>query len=138
MLIGLFGQKGHLINDKGLIKYGTNSFLCALLFTIPQLNKKYPFRLYTFIILFLFMALRYDYGNDYMNYYNIHTVINSGVTLWRNYEILFHKLNLMIPNYYIFITVTSLFYLIVIGYLIKSNLEIKQYWFAILILLINP
>lgn len=113
-------------------------FLVALFFTIPELNKKYPFRIFTFFILFMFMALRYDYGNDYRSYFNIHTSINDGLTAWGSSDILFRTLNIAIPNFYIFIALISMIYLIMIWYLIKNNLKVNQYWFAVLLLLINP
>lgn len=113
-------------------------FLGALFCTIPELNKKYPFRFFTFAILFMFMALRYDYGNDYMSYFDIHTSINAGLNAWGADDTLFRILNIAIPNFFVMIALISLFYLIVVWYLIKNNLKTNQYWFAILLLLINP
>jgi len=113
-------------------------FLIALFCMIPELNKKYPFRFFTFAILFLFMALRYDYGNDYMNYFYNHALMNAGVYAWGSNDFLFYLLNISVPNFYALIVAISLFYIITVRYLIKNNLEVKQYWFAILILLINP
>lgn len=113
-------------------------FLCALFCTIPELNKKYPFRFFTFAILFLFMALRYDYGNDYMTYFNNHTLMNAGLSAWGANDFLFRVLNIAIPNFFVLIALISLFYLIVVWYLIKNNLKVNQYWFAVLLLLINP
>lgn len=113
-------------------------FLGALFCTIPELNKKYPFRFFTFAILFMFMALRYDYGNDYMSYLDSHTSINAGLYAWGADDTLFRILNIAIPNFFVMIALISLFYLIVVWYLIKNNLKVNQYWFAILLLLINP
>lgn len=112
--------------------------LIALIFSIPQLNKKYPFRFFTFFILYIFMALRYDYGNDYMSYFNNHALMNAGREAWGSSDILFYIINVLTPNFFVFIGITSMFYIISIRYLIKKNLVINQYWFAILILLINP
>ena len=113
-------------------------FISALIFSIPSLNKKIPFFFFTFAILYLFLALRYDYGNDYMSYLNIHTRINEGLPSWGQTDLLFYRLNLLIPNFDAFIALTSLFYIVTIWYLIKNNLVKNQYWFAVLILLINP
>ncbi|QII82416.1 EpsG family protein [Jeotgalibaca arthritidis] len=113
-------------------------FLGALFCTIPELNKKYPFRFFTFAILFMFMALRYDYGNDYMSYLDIHTSINAGLYAWGADDTLFRILNIAVPNFFVMIALISLFYLIVVWYLLKINLKVSQYWFAVLILLINP
>jgi hypothetical protein len=113
-------------------------FLAALFCTFPDLNRKYPFRFYTFAILFIFLALRYDYGNDYMGYLEIHTALNSGLPAWGQSNILFKNLNLLIPNFYVFIAIVSFFYIYSIYYLINKNIKIRRYWFAVLILLINP
>lgn len=113
-------------------------FLSALFCTIPELNKKYPFRFFTFAILFMFMALRYDYGNDYMGYLVIHENINAGLEAWGADDTLFKILNIAIPNFFVMIALLSLFYLIVVWYLIKDNLKVNQYWFAVLLLLMNP
>jgi hypothetical protein len=112
--------------------------LTSLFFSYPELNKKYPFRFFTFATLFLFMSLRFNYGNDYMGYYNNHSLMNAGVSAWGTSDYLFYLLNVSIPNFFIFIAVISLFYLATVYHLIKTNLRVKDYWFAILILLINP
>lgn len=113
-------------------------FIIALFCMIPDLNKKYPFRYFALAVLFLFMALRYDYGNDYMDYYNNHILINAGHDAWGSRDFLFNILNKLTPDFFLLIAIISLFYIITINYLIKKNLNIKQYWFATLILLINP
>lgn len=113
-------------------------FLIALFFTFPDLNKKYPFHIFTFSSLFLFLALRYDYGNDYMLYFNIHSAINRGLPAWGENDILFKHLNLLIPNFYCFIVIISFFYILTIYYLIRRNFNVQEYWFPIMLLLINP
>lgn len=141
MWTGLFGGNHFdwiYIYGKEYDKMVHAIFLIALFCTFPDLNKKYPFWIFTFGILFIFLALRYDYGNDYMSYYNIHTAINAGLSTWGAGDAIFRNLNLLIPNFYLFIAVTSMFYIISICYLIKKNLQVKQYWFAVLLLLINP
>lgn len=113
-------------------------FLIALLCMMPELNKKYPYRIFSFAVLFLFLALRFDYGNDYMGYFDIHSALSAGLPAWGQSDILFKNLNVLIPNFYIFIAVISLFYIFTIHFLISKNLNVRSYWFAILILLINP
>lgn len=110
----------------------------ALLLLTPSLNKKYPFYVFSFAVLFLFLALRYDFGNDYMNYYIIHTNINAGVKTWGNEDVLYRYINLLIPNFYLFVTVLSAFYISTILFMIRKNLKKSNYWLAVLILLINP
>ncbi|MFD0826425.1 EpsG family protein [Neobacillus sp. M.A.Huq-85] len=113
-------------------------FLFALFFTFPDLNKRYPVYIITFFSLFLFLALRYDYGNDYMQYYSIHNLFVNGQSAWGENDILFKYLNLLIPNFYLFIAITSLFYILTIYLLIKKNLRVKDYWLSVMLLLINP
>ncbi|WP_277673360.1 EpsG family protein [Piscibacillus halophilus] len=105
---------------------------------IPELNKKYPFYILSFGVLFLFLALRYDYGNDYMSYYQSHELINAGFEAWGSSDVLYRLTNLLIPNFYVLVAFLSLFYIGTIFFLVKYNLYRKQYWFAVLILLINP
>lgn len=73
-----------------------------------------------------------------MGYYSIYSLINTGLSSWGQNDVLFKYLNLLIPNFFLFIALISLFYILVIYYMIKENLGIKQYWFATLLLLINP
>ena len=113
-------------------------FLLVLLCMIPQLNRKYPFYIFGFIILLLFMSLRYNYGNDYKSYENMHYFTNNGYIISGESDYLFSKLMMLIKNFDLFILVISVFYLLVIFTLIKNNLSTKQYWFAIIILLSNP
>lgn len=87
----------------------------------------------------MYLALRYDFGNDYMSYYWIHEAINEGrQSSLGNGDLLYQTLNLVIPNFYVFIAFISFFYICTIAYLIKNNLYRSEYWFAVLLLLINP
>jgi hypothetical protein len=108
------------------------------LFSLPKINKKIPFVSFTFIILLLFLAFRYNYGNDYMAYFSIHQALNAGQPAWGGSDILFKLINIIIPNFYIYIFVISLFYMFIIYYLIQNNLKLSDYWFSLLILLLNP
>lgn len=105
---------------------------------IPILNNKYPFYLLSFAVLYLFLALRYDFGNDYLSYLHIHQAINEGRYAWGASDALYKILNLLIPNFNVFVAVNSFFYMVCIFILIKNNLSRNQYWLATLILLINP
>lgn len=53
-------------------------------------------------------------------------------------DFLFKQLNLILPNYFSLIAVTSIFFIYTVYFLINKTLKISQYWFAILLLLINP
>ena len=113
-------------------------FIIAFIFSIPDFNKKCQMVFFTFFILFLFLALRYDYGNDYMSYYNNYIDINNGLPAWGHTNILYKYLNLLTPNFEVFIAIISLLYIITIYYLVKRNLNINDYWFSIILLLLNP
>ena len=106
-------------------------FLIAMFCTIPSLNKKAPFYILTFSTLFLFLALRYNYGNDYLSYFTIHNQINSGMSAWGENDTLFKYLNLTIKNFYWLIAFISMFYIVTIYYL-------NEYWISIFLLLFNP
>lgn len=114
-------------------------FLIASFFSMPALNKKGlpPFIFLTFGTLFIFLALRYEYGNDYMSYYYIHRDMNMGIEAWGENDILYKYLNLVVPNFYLMVAIVSLFYIFTMGYLIL-RLKANQYWFAVVLLLINP
>lgn len=106
---------------------------------LPSLNKKYPFYILSLGVLFLFLALRYDFGNDYMSYYRVHEAVNAGQqSTLGNKEIFYRSLNLLIPNFYVFVAIISFFYICTIFFLINRTLYRRHYWFALLILLINP
>ncbi|MFE7063741.1 EpsG family protein [Sutcliffiella sp. NPDC057660] len=113
-------------------------FLIVLFFSFPDLNKKLPFYTLSFSTLFLFLAIRYDFGNDYFSYMNLHALINDGLVDFGGKEILFNYLNLLIPNFFWLIAIISLFYIISIYNLIKKNFSAKDYWFSLLLLLVNP
>lgn len=115
-------------------------FLIAWLFSIPALNnRKVPFYLFTFWILLLFLALRYGYGTDYWSYYSYHQHVYIGPEpFWEQKEILYRYLNVLVSNFHWLVAIISVFYIFTIYRLIKKNLEVKYYWLAMLMLLINP
>jgi len=112
--------------------------LLSWLFSSKYINRKLPFYIFSYFALFAFMALRYNYGNDFRGYLEIHRSLNMGLPAWGQSDFLFYHLNLMIPNFYVFIAITSLFYIISVWFLISNNLHPDAYWFAFLILLVNP
>ena len=128
-------------------------FLIAMLFSLPSESKRLvSFRFYkwntvavpksqliSFVIVFLFMALRYEFGNDYINYRFIHSDMHHGyISAWHQRNFLFVITNLIISNFYWLIAIISFCYLIAFHLLIRQNLKSNQYWFALLLLLINP
>lgn len=121
-------------------------FLIALAMTIPLIKYdefkkdiKYSL-LITMGILFLFLAFRYNYGNDYVSYYHMFVDIklNPDSIFNNTGEIVFKFLMYIVPNFALFVALTSLFYIIVIYHLIKNNVFPKVYVIAISVLLLNP
>lgn len=90
-----------------------------------------------FVILWMFAVLRYDFGNDYMHYYEEFTSIHSGKMTAMN-EPLFVLLCRSCPNYYVFILITSTFSILSAYYLIKHFVDEKYRWLSVLIYCINP
>lgn len=92
---------------------------------------------FAFGILIIFAVLRYDFGNDYMNYYRNFTVIRSGGVSSMT-EPLFRFLVRICPNYYIFIAITSIFSIGSVYYLIKHFVDKRNWGIAVLIYCLNP
>lgn len=114
-------------------------FLLALVLSCPVPGRKNTIGLNLGLgLLFAFLALRYGYGNDYMAYLDIHRALTAGLPSHGQRDLLFAYLNLLIPSFPWFVAVTSFMYILAIGHLIKSNLAPGDYWFGILVLLLNP
>lgn len=113
-------------------------FLISWIFSIPTLNRKFSFIFFSFTILFLFLALRYDYGNDYLDYLYIHQSFNEGMSAWGEKDVLFKQLNLLVSDFKLMIAIISFFYIMVIYYLVKKEVPYNYYWLSVIILLINP
>src|SRR4051794_35997811 len=110
------------------------AFLVSMLFSLPALNKRMPFYIFTFWILLLFLALRYGYGNDYWSYYLKHKYMHIGSgSFWEQKEILYSYLNTLVPNFYWLVVLISMFYIFTLHHLIKKNLKVKYYCIAILL-----
>lgn len=92
---------------------------------------------FSFGILLAFAILRYDFGNDYMHYFRQFIAIRSGGTTAMK-EPLFQLIVRICPNYYSFITITSVFAIVSVYYLIKHFVD-KRYWgLSVLIYCLNP
>ena len=96
--------------------------------------------LISFFIIFIFLSLRYNYGNDYMGYYEGFQEINRYVSFdifdeyihfepgWVVLCILFKPI-----GFFGLIVFLSFIYCFVMYKLIKEHVPIKLYWFAIVI-----
>lgn len=93
----------------------------------------------SFVLLFVFSALRYGFGNDYFSYLNIFNTIK--ITGWHSYlssNPLFILLNKYSPNFQVFIAITSFIFLFAVYMLIIRNVDAKYHIFAVGLFLLNP
>jgi transmembrane protein EpsG len=104
----------------------------------------------SFILIFLFLAFRYDYGNDYMSYYNIYSDIKKikNVDFLNYYP--FYGNNTLEPgwvilnwlfepfDYYVFVAFLSLFHVYAYYRFIKYFVPPQYYWLSLLLYFINP
>lgn len=91
----------------------------------------------SFGVLFIFAALRYDYGNDYWSYSQIYSGAKEGINV-RGVEALYYEINKWFPSYQVLIATLSLFYLCAVYKLIVKYVDGKYTWVSVLIFLINP
>jgi hypothetical protein len=96
---------------------------------------------FSFLILFVFLILRFDFGNDYLNYLFAFQDINKygfSSRVFIELEPGYIFLNKLSPNFFILVFVISLFYLTTFYYFIKNNISPNYYWFAIFIFTFYP
>lgn len=94
------------------------------------------FQYLPYLVIFVFMAIRYDYG-DGDHYREIFYFLHRGVKV-SGIEPLYELLNKALPNFEMVVVVTSLIYVIAV-YLIASRvLTFEQRGFALCILALHP
>lgn len=116
---------------------------CAFVLSFAKHRIKFRQGKYTskvfwgFVILFIFAALRYDYGNDFTPYRiifeNAHRGYNSAAV-----EPLYYEINKLFPSYQLLLAFLSFLYLLVVYKMIKRNVEENQAWLAMFIFVFNP
>lgn len=99
----------------------------------------------SFFILFLFLSLRYDFGNDYIAYLNMFKEISNGII-----TIDFEDANAIEVGwvylckffkpfgFFVMITFLAIINCYVFYVLVKKYVPNKYYWFSLFIYLINP
>lgn len=112
-------------------------FLITIILSFVLKNKGKQIQTIPFLILFLFAALRYMYGNDYANYYHIHRSVQQGAVSPFD-EFLFTKLYEWIPNFFVLTGLISLLFLYMVYRLMKDNLTGRGMFVGLVIFLINP
>ncbi|MBR5547924.1 MAG: EpsG family protein [Clostridia bacterium] len=109
--------------------------LLAMLGAKPQYR---PLNGFAFIILFVFAAIRYDFGNDYMGYYEHFQVIKLTGESHFEKEWLYTALNELSPNFFFMVALMSLAFVIVLWRLVNKQVFPELVWAALAILLFNP
>ena len=109
----------------------------AMLFAVIGSKNKYIQRV-AFLVLFIFAALRFMYGNDYYNYYLWFNHIHSGGESGFKTELLYNLLNRVLPSFPVLIALSSAFLILVVYRLITKNLPTHYSWIGICIFVICP
>lgn len=101
----------------------------------------------SFLLIFVFLALRYDYGNDYSSYLDFYLNISNSelsiVDLTNNEEYMeigWVLLNVLFGSFGFFILIAFLaaFNCTVYYYFIKNHVLVKYYWFATFLYVFYP
>lgn len=108
----------------------------VLIALVGRKRSKYFFAVACFV-LFLFAALRYMFGNDYISYYAHYLTIRAGGQSPYD-EWLFTALNQISPSFYVLIALTSAVFLYGVYKLIASAVHMEYAWMGLLIFVINP
>lgn len=112
--------------------------IVSVLLSLPIKSKKPTLVFVSFMLIFFFLALRYNFGNDYMAYFNIHESLHSTTKSPAGSSLFYKYLNLSLPSFFQVIAVISAIYAAVFYLFITRNLNRSQYWLGVLILLLNP
>lgn len=94
-------------------------------------------QLIPFLILYVFAALRYMYGNDYSSYYIAHALVQTGGRSPFD-EFLFVKLNELIPNFFVLIALISYVFLRATYKLVERNQDVLGMCLGFFIFVISP
>lgn len=104
--------------------------------------------LLSFSIIFLFLALRYDFGNDYMNYYNYFDEVHRlslrdmfSIETIRNPAILepgYTWINRLVPHFFVLLAILALFTVYTYYKYMSLYLQPSVIWFALFIYLFSP
>ena len=109
----------------------------AVFFAILGYKNKYIQRV-AYVILFLFAALRFMYGNDYYNYYRWFNYIHAGGESGFKTEILYNFLNRCLPSFPVLVALASALLILVVYRLLTRNLPTSYSWLGICIFVISP
>lgn len=89
-----------------------------------------------FAVLYVFSAIRYDFGNDYMSYYEKFNRVMSGGNPFGT-EIVLTAIMLVCGNYYAVIAVMSAFFLASSYFMLRKYTDDSVTWLALFIFLFD-
>lgn len=141
---GCFEIKNNVHGKEAQVRKGTGFMLHAILILIILLamlgaNPQYrPLIGFSFVLLFAFAALRYNFGNDYIKYLDHFQLIRQTGENPFDIEILFTLLNRISPNFYCMVAFMSLLLVASIWKLVQSCMEPEYIWTSLTVLLVNP
>ncbi len=113
-------------------------FLLLVFVTTRKYRSNTYLRYLPYLVIFLFMAIRYNYG-DGISYVKIFDYLHNGMSVpGMNLEPLYCLLNRLLPSFQMVIVVTSLIYVIAIYILISKTLTFEQRSLALMIVVLHP
>ena len=120
--------------------------ICLVLNLIAYFNKSDLGLKLSFVLIFIFLALRYNFGNDYETYIGLFDRIKKdGDLAFDNAMYLFYEPGWMILNwlsrpigFFGMTILLALVYSITIYKLIKKYISLKYYWLAVFFVVFNP
>lgn len=117
------------------------SILVILLFLniIPNqiIDRKKYILPFSFLLILVYWAIRYDYGLDYWNYYNL---FYTGETVKRSVfgERWFYEFTYLFKSYYQVIIAESIIAIVSLFHLVHKYISPRMYWLFFLLLFIVP
>ncbi len=93
--------------------------------------------LFSFIFIAVFLAIRYDFGNDYMAYLKMHKEIQQDTILGSYYEIGWVVLNKIVTNFFFLIISLSVLNCLIYFRFINIYVPSEYWWLAVFIYVFN-
>lgn len=126
------------------ITVGVN--ILAILFAYLAKYKEFKFGLkLSFLIIFIFLALRFDFGNDYMTYYKDFITLSSFSSIDFFDKTLYYEpgwlllIRLFKPfGFFALVMCLSLINCIIFYFFIKRYVQVQYFWLAIFIYVFTP
>ena len=121
-------------------------FFLTLIFSLiyqPKTEQQWKWKLFfTFLPLFVYAAIRVDYGNDYSAYEELFYSINNsnGFHLDSDLhaELGYQLLNIIMPSFRSILILNAFLLSLAIGVFCYHNIPNKYLWLAIILIFLNP